>query len=152
MPIGKSSITKRVAKQPAENMVTEKVTPPTTEKNIAPELVATTAAAPAKKAPAKKSATAATKATATKSTAAKSTAAKTATKTASATATTAAKKPAASKTTAPKATAPKTEKKPVETAVLANVAPETVEAVIGHKENAKVEKVQIGQKMPSYLL
>ena len=40
MPIGKDSITKRVAKTTTE------------EKNIAPELVATTAAAP-KKAPAK---------------------------------------------------------------------------------------------------
>jgi hypothetical protein len=142
MPIGKSSITKRVAKQPTETVV-EKVTPPTTEKNIAPELVATTAAAPAKKAPAKKPAT-----TATKTTATKSTTAKTAPKTTSTTA----KKPAVPKATAPKTTAPKAEKKAVETTVLSNVAPETVEAVIGHKENAKVEKVQIGQKMPSYLL
>ena len=103
MPIGKDSITKRVAKT-------------TTEEKIAPELVATTAAAPAKKAPAKK----------TPSTA---------------------KKPAAKKTAAPKAEAPA-----VETAVLANVSPETVAAVIGHKENEKYEKVQIGQKMPDFLL
>ena len=100
MPIGKDSITKRVAK-------VEKV-----EENIAPELVATTAAAP-KKAPAKK------------------------------TSTTTAKKPAAKK--------PAAEKK-VETTVLANVAPETVAAVIGHKEDEKYEKVQIGQKMPDFLL
>ena len=40
----------------------------------------------------------------------------------------------------------------VETAVLTNVAPETVAAVIGHKEDEKYEKVQIGQKMPDFLL
>ena len=121
MPIGKDSITKRVAKT-------------TTEENIAPELVATTAAAPvAKKAPAKK----------TSSTTSASTGAKKSS--------TAAKKPAA-----PKAEAPKSEseaKAPVvDTAVLANVSPETVAAVIGHKEDEKYDKVQIGQKMPSFLL
>lgn len=73
----------------------------------------------------------------------------------------AAKKKAAPKTAAPKAngeTAPKTApkkrapaKKPA-TTILSNVAPETVEAVVGHKENAKVEHVQIGSKMPDYLL
>ena len=128
MPIGKDSITKRVAKT-------------TTEEKIAPELVATTAAAPApeKKAPAKKSTTTTKKtsaATGTKKTA--STAKKT---------TSTAKKPAA------KPVEPKAETAPVvETAVLSNVAPETVAAVIGHKEDEKYEKVQIGQKMPSYLL
>lgn len=105
MPIGKDSITKRVAKVE------------TAEENIAPELVATTAAAPkapAKKAPAKKPATAT------------------------------AKKPAQKKPTAPK-----TE---VKEAVLSSVAPETVEAVIGHKENAKVETVKIGDELPIYLM
>ena len=105
MPIGKDSITKRVAKQ------TE-----TAEKSIAPELVATVGVAPAKttkKAPAKKT-TSATKTT------------------------TAEKKPAEAKT--------------VETTVLANVAPETVEKVIGHKENTNFEKVSIGQKLPEFLL
>ena len=105
MPIGKDSITKRVAKVE------------TAEENIAPELVATTAAAPkapAKKAPAKKPATAT------------------------------AKKPAQKKPTAPK-----TEGKE---AVLSSVAPETVEAVIGHKENAKVETVKIGDELPIYLM
>ena len=118
MPIGKDSITKRVAKT-------------TTEEKIAPELVATTAAAPAAKAPAKKSTSTAKKTTST------------------------AKKPAAKKT-APKAepekVAPVAEAPGVETAVLANVAPETVAAVIGHKEDEKYEKVQIGQKMPDFLL
>ena len=128
MPIGKDSITKRVAKT-------------TTEEKIAPELVATTAAAPApeKKAPAKKSTTTTKKtsaATGTKKTA--STAKKT---------TSTAKKPAA------KPVEPKAETAPVvETAVLSNVAPETVAAVIGHKEDEKYEKVQIGQKMPDFLL
>ena len=137
MPIGKDSITKRVAKQtPANDIVTDTLTPPQTEdKNIAPELVATVGVAPAKtakKAPAKKTATAA-KSTTSKATTAKSTSAK---------------KPAA-----PKKTASKTaEAKTVETTVLANVAPETVEKVIGHKEDEKYEKVQIGQKMPDFLL
>lgn len=109
MPIGKDSIQKRVAKVEAHE-------------NIAPELVATTAAAPAKTATQKKTAT-------TKST------------------TTTAKKPAAKKPVAPK-----TEQVKVETTVLTNVAPETVEKVIGHKEDEKYEKVQIGQKMPTFLM
>ena len=115
MPIGKDSITKRVAKT-------------TTEEKIAPELVATTAAAPAKKVPAKKTASSDAKKT-----------------------TSTAKKPAAKKPAAPKAKATE-EIGAVETAVLANVSPETVAAVIGHKEDAKYEKVQIGQKMPDFLL
>ena len=130
MPIGKDSITKRVAKT-------------TNEEKIAPELVATTAAAPVAKAPAKKST----------STAKKTTSTSTEKKTAST------KKPAAKKT-APKAktvtetlTPPTAvDEKIVETAVLANVSPETVAAVIGHKEDEKYEKVQIGQKMPDFLL
>ena len=122
MPIGKDSITKRVAKQ-AE---------PAKEEKIAPELVATTAAAPAtKKAPAKKTTTSSA------STAKKTTATTT-------------KKPAAPKAAAPKVEA--VEAPVVETAVLANVSPETVAAVIGHKEDEKYEKVQIGQKMPDFLL
>ena len=135
MPIGKDSITKRVAKT-------------TPEEKIAPELVATTAAAPApeKKAPAKKP-TSTTKKTSTAAGAKKTTS--TAKKTAST-----AKKPAAPKAEAPVATpveAP-VETPVVETAVLTNVAPETVAAVIGHKEDEKYEKVQIGQKMPDFLL
>ena len=123
MPIGKDSITKRVAKT-------------TTEEKIAPELVATTAAAPApeKKTPAKKTST--------------STTAKKTTSTAKKTTSTA-------KKAAPKAEAPviaPAETPVVETAVLANVSPETVAAVIGHKEDEKYEKVQIGQKMPDFLL
>lgn len=111
MPIGKDSIQKRVAKVEAHE-------------NIAPELVATTAAAPAKTATPKK--------TTTKSTTTKSTTAK---------------KPAAKKPAAPKV-----EEVKVETAVLTNVSPETVEKVIGHKEDEKYEKVQIGQKMPTFLM
>lgn len=136
MPIGKDSITKRVAKQtPKSDIVTETLTPPQTEdKNIAPELVATVGVAPAKttkKVPAKKTTT-------TKTTTAKSTTAKSNT----------AKKPAAPKKSASKPA----EAKAVETTVLANVAPETVEKVIGHKEDEKYEKIQIGQKMPDFLL
>ena len=129
MPIGKDSITKRVAKT-------------TTEEKIAPELVATTAAAPApkKKTPAKKSTTSTPKKTSTAAGTKKTTS--TTKKT-----TSTAKKPAA------KPVEPKVETAPVvETAVLSNVAPETVAAVIGHKEDKKYEKVQIGQKMPDFLL
>lgn len=128
MPIGKDSITKRVAKT-------------TTEENIAPELVATAAAAPAtaKKSPAKKTTSTTKKASAsagTKKTA--STAKKTAPKEKTVTVT----------LTPPTAV----DEKIVEAAVLSNVAPETVAAVIGHKEDEKYEKVQIGQKMPDFLL
>ena len=118
MPIGKDSIQKRVAKVEAP------------QENIAPELVATTAA------PAKASTTK-------KTTTAKSTTAKSGT-----TKSTTAKKPAAPK----KPAEPKVEEVKVETAVLTNVAPETVEKVIGHKEDEKYEKVQIGQKMPNFLM
>ena len=118
MPIGKDSITKRVAKT-------------TNEEKIAPELVATTAAAPAAKAPAKTTSTA----KKTTSTAKKTTTAKKATP----------------KTETVKES-PVTEAPVVETAVLANVSPETVAAVIGHKEKEAVEIVQIGGKMPAHLL
>ena len=72
----------------------------------------------------------------------------------------AAKKPAAPKAETPAVTpaveAPVAETPAatpaVDTAVLANVSPETVAAVIGHDEKKPSEKVQIGQKMPSYLL
>ena len=130
MPIGKDSITKRVAKPAVPE--TEAASPKTTidkasatakkttapkttakkEEKVAPELVATTAAAP-KKAPAKK------------------------------TTTSTPKKPAAKK--------PAAEKK-VESTVLANVSPETVAAVVGHEENKGFEKVQVGEKMPVHLL
>lgn len=132
MPIGKDSITKRVAK-PTETAVESK------EKNIAPELVATTAAAPtaqkatgtsAKKAPTAKTASAA------KKTAATAKKPSTATKKATSTA----KKPAVKTETL------------VDTTVLGNVSPETVKAVTGHEENRGVEKTQIGEKMPVHLL
>ena len=123
MPIGKDSITKRVAKvdvQPTEN--------------TAPELVATTAAAPAaKKAPTKKPAASKTETAAKKAPA---------------------KKPAATAKKAPSKKSPATEAEatPVATNVLSNAAPETVEAVIGHKEDAKYEKVSIGDDMPVFLM
>ncbi len=93
MPIGKDSITKRVAKVDTTVVDTEK--PATTPK-----------------APAKKSTTSSNT-----------------------------KKPASKTTT----------KKP-STAVIANIAPETVEAVVGHKENEKFNKVELGQNLPYYLL
>ena len=66
------------------------------------------------------------------------------------TATTAKKPTAPKKPAAPKAEAPKVEKPA--TAVLANVAPETVAAVIGHAEEKPVAKVQLGGKLPIHLL
>ena len=126
MPIGKDSITKRVAK-PTEKAVESK------ERNIAPELVATTAAAPT--AP-KATGTSTKKTTAAKKTAATASKPSTATKKATSTA----KKPA-----------DKTEIL-VDTTVLGNVSPETVKAVTGHEENRGVEKTQIGDKMPVHLL
>ena len=134
MPIGKNSITKRVA--------TPATSAPVKEENIAPELVATTAAP---KAPAKK----------TTSAAAKKPASATAKKPAAATKSTAAKKPSTAKTAATQKetlTPPAEEPKKVDAAVIANIAPETVAAVIGHKENTGFEKVQIGEPMPVHLL
>ena len=63
-------------------------------------------------------------------------------------ATTAAKKPAAKK---PAAEKPVADEAPA-TAVLSNVAPETVAAVIGHEEGTPSDRVSIGDKMPTYLL
>ena len=130
MPIGKDSIKTRVAKvAPAED--TAKAETPAEVKP---------AKAPAKKAAAPKAPKAP---KAEGETAAK----KPATKKAPA------KKPAAPKAEAVAETpAPVVEAPAVETAVLANVAPETVAAVIGHDEKKPADKVQIGQKMPSYLL
>lgn len=119
MPIGKDSITKRVAKVETTEVK---------EQNIAPELVATVGVAPAK-APAKK----------TTSTAKKST--------------TAAKKPSATNKPAAANKPAEIKAEPeVTTGVLSNIAPETVEAVIGHKEDEKYQKVQIGEKMPTFLM
>ena len=132
MPIGKDSITKRVAK-PTEKAVESK------EKNIAPELVATTAAAPtAQKATgtSTKRATAAKTTTTSKNTASAEKKPSTATKKATSTA---------------KKSAVKTETL-VDTAVLGNISPETVKAVTGHEENRGFEKTQIGEKMPVHLL
>ena len=136
MPIGKDSIKTRVAKvAPAED--TAKAETPAEVKP---------AKAPAKKAAAPK----APKAPKAEGETAKAPAKKAATK-----------KPAAPKAPkAPKAEAPVAVETPapvaeapvVETAVLANVAPETVAAVIGHDEKKPADKVQIGQKMPNYLL
>ena len=38
------------------------------------------------------------------------------------------------------------------TAVVTNIAPETVEKVIAHKENEAVAKYSLGQQLPYYLL
>ena len=132
MPIGKDSIKTRVAKVTPTEVVEETAAETPTEAKPAPKKSASKKASAPKapkaegetaKAPAKKAAT---------------------------------KKPAAPK--APKAEAvaetpaPVVEAPAVETAVLANVAPETVAAVIGHDEKKPADKVQIGQKMPNFLL
>lgn len=122
MPIGKDSIQKRVAKA--------------TEAAPAEEVkVEAAETAPAQK-PAVK------KATTTKST---STGAKKSTSTG-------AKKAPAKKPATKVATTTKEDKPAVDTAVLSNVSPETVAAVIGHDEKKPSDKVKIGQKMPTYLL
>ena len=136
MPIGKNSITKRVATPQA----------PAKEEKIAPELVATVAAAP--KTPTKK--TASTTAKKPASSTAKKPAAKSTTTKSTTTKSATAKKPAATKKET--LTPPTEPPKKVDTAVIANIAPETVAAVIGHKENTGFEKVQIGEKMPVHLL
>ncbi len=123
MPIGKDSIQKRVAK----------AAPETTAEAVVAEAAKP---APAKKAPAKKPAT---------TTAKKATSATTAEKKP------AAKKPAAKKPAAPKAVKPVEPAMPA-TAVMANVSPEVVKAVVGHEEGAAVDHVSIGDKMPTYLL
>ncbi|MBE6558651.1 MAG: hypothetical protein E7661_06555 [Ruminococcaceae bacterium] len=123
MPIGKDSIQKRVAK----------ATEAAPAEEVKVEVVAETA--PAQK-PAVK------KATTTKST---STGAKKSTSTG-------AKKAPAKKPATKVATTTKEDKPAVDTAVLSNVSPETVAAVIGHDENKPSDKVKIGQKMPTYLL
>ena len=130
MPIGKDSIQKRVAKA--------------TETAPAEELKVEAAEMPA--APRKRTTSTATKSTSTGTKKTTSTGTKK---------TTTAKKPA-TKADAPKVESPAVEapvsKPTVDTAVLANVSPETVAAVIGHDEKKPSDKVKIGQKMPTYLL
>ena len=58
-------------------------------------------------------------------------------------------KPAAKKPAAPKTAAKKTDPT---TTVMGNVAPETVEKVIGHAETQKAATVAIGGKLPTHLL
>ena len=125
MPIGKDSIKTRVAKVAAE-------APAETVQVEAPAEVKPAAKKPATRKPA-------------------------APKAPKAEGETAAKKPATTTKKAPAVmlqghTDMVGEKTAVDTAVLANVSPETVAAVIGHDEKKPSEKVQIGQKMPSYLL
>ena len=124
MPIGKDSIKTRVAKTAgtAAGIAAETVETPVAAEATAP--AAETAPAEVKKpAPKKRTTSGTTK-----------------------------KKAAPQTESAPEAEKPAEAIAEPATAVLANVAPETVEAVVGHKEDAKVEHVQVGQKMPHYLL
>jgi len=61
-------------------------------------------------------------------------------------------KTAPKKSTTKATTAKKTATKKPATTVIANIAPETVEAVVGHKEKGKFDKVELGQNLPYYLL
>ena len=51
-----------------------------------------------------------------------------------------------------KPAAPAAKKAAPKTAVVTNIAPETVEKVVAHKESADVVKYSLGQKLPYYLL
>ncbi len=132
MPVGKDTIQKRVAK------TAPKTEAPAEETTVIATELEAPKPAPKKRAPAKKASTGA------------ENSAETAPK-------------APRKKSAPKAPAAKPAETPVEvaevvppvepaTAVMANVSPETVKAVVGHEESAPVEHVQIGQKMPRWLL
>ena len=60
-------------------------------------------------------------------------------------------RPAAQTAKAPAKKAPAKKAAP-KTAVLTNVAPETVEKVIAHKEKDAVAKYSLGERLPYYLL
>ena len=129
MPIGKDSIKTRVAKVAAPETISEEAIP--AEVKSAPDSE-TKPSTPKKKSAPKTSGESAPK-------------------------TPAKKKPAAPKaepTAAPSSVPASAE--PISTepavAVLSNVAPETVEAVVGHKEDKPADKIQVGQKMPHFLL
>ena len=134
MPIGKDSIKTRVAKVAADEPKVEAAKAETpAEVKPAPKKTATKKAAAPKAPKAEGEATA--KAPAKKA---------------------APKKPALPKPSVSADKAPEVETPAVapavDTAVLANVSPETVAAVIGHDEKKPSDKVQIGQKMPTHLL
>ena len=128
MPIGKDSIKTRVAKVAPVEEEAAKVETPAEVKPAAKKPATKKPAAP--KAP-KAEGEATAKAPAKKA---------------------AAPKKAPAKKPADKAEAPVAEPPVVDSAVLANVSPETVAAVIGHDEKKPADKVQVGQKMPHYLL
>ena len=126
MPIGKDSIKTRVAKVSATEPVAESPAQGTAPASEAKPAAPKKPAAPRKPAAPKAEGADAPKAPAKK-------------------------KPAAPKAEKP-VEAPAEPRTEPAAAVLANVAPETVEAVIGHKEEQVSDKVQVGQKMPHYLL
>ena len=130
MPIGKDSIQKRVAK----NTTTEQPTPVTQ-----PVVEETKPVEPAKPATQKKT-TSTQKKSSTTTTKKKSTS----------TTTTAQKKPTTRKTTTQKPPEPTTTE-PI-TTIIANISPEVVEKVVGHEEGQAAEHIQIGKKLPTYLL
>jgi len=130
MPIGKDSIQKRVAK----NATTE---PTPVAEPVVEAVEESKPTEPVKKPAApKKPATTQKKPATTKKSTTSTTTKKTTTPRKPAT-----KKPAPAETPAEPATT-----------VIANISPEVVEKVVGHEEGAATEHVQIGSKMPTYLL
>lgn len=53
---------------------------------------------------------------------------------------------------APQKKAPAKKPSTVKAATIAKVAPETVERVVGHKENTSFEKFMLGEDLPTHLL
>ena len=144
MPIGKDSIEKRVAKPDTETVSSSAVEAanPDSQKKSAVKSESTASAS--KKSSSRKSnaGSAASKSSAKKTTSADGAAKSSAKATA---VTTTAEKAAETATDVP-------QNVNVKSNVLSNSAPETVEKVIGHKEDEKYEKVSIGDDMPYYLM
>ena len=140
MPIGKDSIEKRVAKPDAETVSSTAVETESPDSGKKTAVKSESAASASKKSSSRKSTTG--------STASKSSAKKTV---ADGTAKSSLKATVTSSTEGDVKNATEVSKK-VKSNVLSNIAPETVEKVIGHKEDEKYEKVSIGDDMPYYLM
>ena len=141
MPIGKDSIEKRVAKPDAETVSSAAVETESPDSGKKTAVKSESTASASKKSSSRKSTTG--------STASKSSAKKTVAD--DGTAKSSLKATVTSSTEGDVKNATEASKK-VKSNVLSNIAPETVEKVIGHKEDEKYEKVSIGDDMPYYLM
>ncbi len=141
MPIGKDSIEKRVAKPDAETVSSTAVETESPDSGKKTAVKSESTASASKKSSSRKSTTG--------STASKSSAKKTVAD--DGTAKSSLKATVTSSTEGDVKNATEVSKK-VKSNVLSNIAPETVEKVIGHKEDEKYEKVSIGDDMPYYLM